>query len=219
MIEITAYHWVPPFVRGLVRDLRVRWALTEAGIPYTVRLIANSDAKQPAHRALQPFGQVPTCSDDGLDMFESGAICLHIAGRSDALMPTDDAGRAHTLMWHMAALNSIEPALVQVLDIDLFAPDSAWGRERRPAAEAFARTRLADLAAHLKDRDYLVADRFTVADLTMACTLQMLRHSDIVTSDPVLGPYLARMESRPAYQTALAAQLADFDDTMAPAAA
>jgi glutathione S-transferase len=209
MITVTAFQWVPPFAQGLVRDLRVRWALEEAGIPYAERLLALGDGDTPEYRVTQPWGQVPVIEEDGLSMFESGAIVLRIAEKSEALCPRDDAGRARMIQWIFAAINSVEPSIGSLVDIDLFHADEPWADLRRPGAEAFARMKLASLARHLKGRTYL-EDRFTAGDLMMATVLLILRETDIVTSDPVLGPYLARCIDRPAYRKALADQMAPF---------
>src|SRR5712671_802631 len=134
MITLTAFRSVPPFARGLVRDFRVRWALEEAGIPYRERLIGPEDLASPGYRALLPFGQVPAIETDELKLFESGAIVLHIAERSEALMPSDAKGRARTSAWVFAALNSVEPAVQTLAELDLFHAKEAWAPAQRPAA-------------------------------------------------------------------------------------
>ncbi|HVI34406.1 glutathione S-transferase family protein [Phenylobacterium sp.] len=209
MITTTAFKWVPPFAQGLVRDLRVRWALEEAGLPYEARLLGEGDGDTPAYRAVQPWGQVPVFEEDGLTLFESGAILIHLAERSEALAPKDPAGRAKAIQWTIAALNSIEPHVQNLVLIDIFYQDEEWAKLRRPGQEAFTRMKLASLARRLNGREWL-EDRFTIGDLMMATVLRLLRHTDIVTADPVLGPYLARCEARPAFKTALADQLATF---------
>jgi glutathione S-transferase len=210
MITLTAFNWVPPFAQGLVRDLRVRWALEEAGLPYRLNLLDfGAGRDSPEYRAIQPWGQVPVIEEDGLVLFESGAIVLHLAERSPALSPTDPAGRAKVAQWVLAALNSVEPHIVNLQVIDLFFADQDWAKGRRPGAEEFARMKLASLARRLEGREYL-EDRFTAGDLMMATVLRNLRHTSIVTDDPVLGPYLARCEARPAFQKALKDQLAVF---------
>jgi glutathione S-transferase len=210
MITVTAFGDVPDFAKGLVRDLRVRWALEEAGVPYDVRLIGPDDQASPAYRACQPFGQVPVLEEDDLVLFESGAIVLHIAERSEALLPAESAARARARAWLMCALNTIEVALFPMVEIDLFFPEEDWAKQRRPGAEAALKARLAELAAALGDRDYLDG-RFTCGDLMMATVLRLLRHTDLVAQEPKLAAYLARCESRPAFQRALNAQLSDFD--------
>lgn len=217
MITISAFAWVPPFARGLVRDLRVRWALEEAGLPYTARLLGLNDKETAAYRALQPFGQVPIFQEDDFVMFESGAIVQHIADRSPTLSPLDAEGRLRMNTWLFAALNSVEPALENLLHIDLFFPDEAWAKARRPGALAFAAKRLEGLAAWLEDREYLEDDRFTAADLMMTTVLRIPRTTDLVTSMPVLDAYVRRCEARPAFHRALAAQMAPYEEVLAPA--
>ena len=218
MITVTAYIWVPDFAKGLVRDLRVRWALEEAGLPYQVRLITQEEKLTPSYRALQPFSQVPSYRDDDVVLFESGAIVLHIARSSAALLPTDQAGRARATAWVFAALNSVEPFIIGLIDVDIFSREAPWARESRSHKEAMVKKRLSDLAERLTGRDWLEA-RFTAGDLMMATVLRILRHTDLVTSDPTLAPYLARCEARPAFQKALADQLASFKEVDARPAA
>ncbi|KQY99153.1 glutathione S-transferase [Caulobacter sp. Root1455] len=217
MITVSAFAWVPPFARGLVRDLRVRWALEEAGIPYTARLLQLTDKDTAAYRALQPFGQVPIFQDGDFVMFETGAIVQHIADRSLALAPVDPQGRLRMNTWLFAALNSVEPALENLLHIDLFFADEAWAKERRPGALAFAAKRLEGLAAWLDGREYLEDDRFTAADLMMTTVLRIPRTTDLVTSMPVLDAYVRRCEARPAFHRALAAQAVSYDEALVPA--
>jgi glutathione S-transferase len=213
MIKVSAFRWVPPFARGLVRDLRVRWALEEAGLPYETRLLGPDEKKSSEYRAMQPFGQVPTFEGDGIVLFESGAILLHIAEQSDVLMPSDAKGRARTITWMFAALNSVEPGIQNLAAIDLFHADEEWAKARRPGAVKEAQTRLAALADWLGGRDYL-EDRFTVADLLMTTVLRIPRNTDLIAQIPVLEAYRLRCEARPAFTRALAAQMADFTDAM-----
>jgi glutathione S-transferase len=209
MIKVSAFRWVPDFARGLVRDLRVRWALEEAGLPYESRLIGPEDQKSARYRAMQPFGQVPAYEEDGLVLFESGAILLHIAERSDALMPREANSRARVTTWMFAALNSVEPNIQNLTAIDLFHAKEDWAKERRPGALQAAQTRLMALADWLDGRDYL-EDRFTVADLLMTTVLQIPRQTNLVAQIPVLDAYRLRCEARPAFKKALADQMADF---------
>lgn len=216
-IRITAFKWVPPFAQGLVRDLRVRWALEEAGLAYEETLLGPGEQNSPAHRAIQPFGQVPVYQEGDLTLFESGAILMHIAEKTPLLMPADAGERAHVHQWMFAALNSIEPHLQNLTTIDLFFPNEEWAKQRRPAVVTTAQSRLNALAASLQGRDYL-SRQFSVADLLMTTVLRLLRHTSIVTDMPVLAAYKARCEARPAFQRALDAQLAPFA-THQPAAA
>jgi glutathione S-transferase len=209
-ITISAFAWVPEFARGQVRDLRVRWALEEAGLAYAETVIGPEDQKSEAYRRLQPFGQVPAYEEGDLVLFESGAIVHHIAQRSAALMPVDPAGRARVTAWLFAAMNSIEPQIQNLTAIDLFYAQEDWAKARRPGVVEAVQKRLQDLAAWLGDRNYL-EDRFTAADLLMTTVLRFLRHTDIVAQIPVLENYRLRCEARPAFQRALAAQMAVFE--------
>jgi len=210
MITISAFKWVPDFARGQVRDLRVRWALEEAGLPYTTRLLEQGDQDQPQYRALQPFGQVPIFEEDGLVLFESGAIVLHIGERSEALLPRDSGARARATQWLIAALNSIEPCIMNVTAIDLFHADQEWAKLRRPGAVAFVERRLAALTRSLGDKPFLDGERFTAGDLMMATVLRILSHTDLVVRERRLAAYLGRCTARAAFTRALEAQLQDF---------
>ena len=213
-IRVSVFRAVPPFAQGLVRDLRVRWALEEAGEAYAERVIGPEDQKSAAYRRLQPFGQVPAYEEGDLVLFESGAIVHHIAQRSAALMPADPVGRARVTAWLFAAMNSIEPQIQNLTAIDLFYAQEDWAKARRPGAVEAVQKRLQDLAAWLGDRNYLEG-RFTAADLLMTTVLRILRHTDIVAQIPVLENYRLRCEARPAFQRALAAQMAVFERSAA----
>ncbi len=210
MIQVTAFKWVPPFAQGSVRDIRVRWALEEAGLGYDDRLLGFEDTATPQYRALQPFGQVPAFSDGKVEMFESGAIVLYIAQSSDQLMPADPAGRAMVMTWLFAASNSIEPWVAPLADIDLFHAGEAWTVERRPQVEAQLRRKLGDLQTALGDRKWFANDRFSAADILMTHVLRDLRHTDIVADFPALADFVARAEGRPAFRRALADQMKPF---------
>lgn len=210
MITISAFRWVPEFARGQVRDLRARWALEEARLPYRTRLLGQGDNDQPEYRALQPFGQVPILEEDGLVLFESGAIVLHIGERSEALLPKDPAARARATQWLVAALNSIEPFVMNVVIIDLFYANEQWAQLRRPGAVEFVNRRLAALDRSLGDKPFLDGDRFTAGDLMMSTVLRILSNTDIISGHPRLAAYIERCTARPAFQRALNAQLADF---------
>ncbi|TLY83525.1 MAG: glutathione S-transferase family protein [Gammaproteobacteria bacterium] len=210
MITISAFKWVPESARGQVRDLRARWALEEAGLPYKTRLLEQGDQDRPEYRALQPFGQVPILEEDGSVLFESGAIVLYIGERSEALLPKDSRARARAVQWLIAALNSIEPSVMNVALIDLFYANEEWAKLRRPGAVAFLERRLSALSRSLGDKPFLDGDRFTAGDLMMTTVLRILKHTDIVSSDKRLAEYVARCTSRPAFKRALDAQIGDF---------
>lgn len=210
MITISAFKWVPDVARGQVRDLRARWALEEAGLPYRTRLLEQGDQDKQDYRALQPFGQVPAFEEDGLVLFESGAIVLYIGERSETLLPKDAGARARATQWLVAALNSVEPFLMNVALIDLFYVNEEWAKLRRPGAVAFAQKRLSALSKSLGERPYLDGDRFTAGDLMMTTVLRILKHTDIVTSDKRLASYVERCTARPAFKRAFDAQIGDF---------
>ena len=210
MITISAFKWVPPFAQGLVRDLRVRWALEEAGLPYEVKLIDPSVQSSSDYRAWQPFGQVPVLEEDGLVLFESGSIVLHIGARSETLLPADPQARARAVTWVFAALDSIEIAVSPLAEIDLFHGGEDWVKERRPGVEKFTLQRLKDLATWLGDRAYLEGT-FTAGDLMMTTVLRILRHTDLLDREPTLKAYKERCEARPAFQRALRGQLSAFE--------
>lgn len=206
-IEVTAFNWVPPFAAGLVRDLRVRWALEEAGRSYRERLLDATTKRPEGYLREQPFGQVPVYREPGVTLFESGAIVLHVAEGCETLMPADPTGRARTTGWLIAALNSVEPPIAELAAIDLFHAEEEWTRARRPVVERDVLERLGQLSDWLGDRDFL-EERFTAGDLMMSTVLRILRHTDLVSRLPRLQRYQARCEARPAFERALAAQLA-----------
>ena len=216
MIRISALESVPEFAQGVVRDFRVRWALEEAGLPYEVRLLAQRDQKSDRYRCLQPFGQVPSFEDGDLTLFESGAIVLHIAEKSDALLPKDTEGRSRARTWVFAALNTVEPNIQELAGIDFFWPGQAWTKERRPMVEKMVRQRLGELAQSMNGNEYL-DERFTAGDLMMSAVLRILRHTDILADFPSLAAYRARCEARPAFRRAIDAQMADFKKERAEA--
>ena len=210
MITISAFKWVPESARGQVRDLRARWALEEAGLPYKTRLLEQGDQDKPEYRALQPFGQVPILEEDGAVLFESGAIVLYIGERSEALLPKDSRARARAVQWLIAALNSVEPFVMNVALIDLFYANEEWAKLRRPGAVAFVQRRLSALSRSLGDKPFLDGERFTAGDLMMTTVLRILKHTDIVTSDKRLAAYIDLCTARPAFKRALDAQVGDF---------
>ena len=208
MITISAFSHVPDVAKGLVRDLRVRWALEEARLGYKVRLLEQGDQNKPEYRSLQPFGQVPVFQEDELVLFESGAIVLHIAERTDALLPKDPAARARAVQWLIAALNSVEPAVWNVFVIDNIYPNEEWAKLRRPSAVELMNKKFDALAKRLGDKPFLDGERFTAGDLMMTTVLRF--YSDTSKLDPRIAAYLERCTSRPAFKRALDAQLADF---------
>jgi glutathione S-transferase len=216
MYTLTTFRWVPPFAAGHVRDLRVRWALEEAGLPYAMRLIGFEDQQAPAYRRQQPFGQVPVLQDDDLTLFETGAMLLHLGEKSGALLPSDPAQRAQAVSWMFAALNSMEPSIASLAELIAFAANEAWAIERRPKLEEMAVKRLGDLDAYLAGRHHL-ADRFSAADILMTTVLRLLDDCQLVNRFANLRAYKARCEARPAFQKALKDQL-DLYSTAAAAA-
>jgi glutathione S-transferase len=186
-------------------------------VPYRVTLVGDGDGMMPRaeYTRIQPFGQIPAIDDGGFALFESGAIVLYVAERSARLLPADPAARAHATQWMFAALNTIEPAVQQLAEIDLFYSDQAWTKERRPGVVEFVRRRLGTLAACLDGSDHLIGS-FSAADVLMTSVLRILRHTDLLKEQPVLVAYKERCEARPAFEKALAGQMAAFGD--APAA-
>jgi glutathione S-transferase len=206
-IEITAFRWVPDFAQGLVRDLRVRWALEEAGLDYRVRLL--DQQRPPEYLLEQPFDQVPCFSDGTVRIFETGAIVQYVGEQSEVLLPQDPQGRFRAIQWSYAALNSVEPAFLNLLLVDIFYAGEEWAKLRRPGAEEFARLKLKRVSDWLDGNEWL-EDRFTIGDLLMITVCRFLRHTSLVAEFPNLKAYLERGEARPAFQRALADQLAVF---------
>jgi glutathione S-transferase len=206
---ITAFERSPDGGKGLARDMRVRWALEEAGQPYEVRLVSFAAMKEPAHRALHPFGQIPTYEEGDLVLFESGAIVFHIAERHAGLLPDDAKSRARAITWMFAALNTIEPPILDLQNARLLERDKSWYGQRLPIVEDRIRDRLSDLSSYLGNADWLDGG-FSVGDLMMVSVLLRLRASGLLDSYPNLAAYVARGEARPAYRRAFDAQLAVF---------
>lgn len=207
-VTITAFARSPDGGRGLARDTRVRWALEEAGVPYEARLLSFAEMKQPAHLARQPFGQIPTYEEGELVLFETGAIVLHIAERHGGLLPDGAAARARGIAWIFAALNTVEPPIMEFSMARLFESEQPWAEARLPLVRERVRARLRQLPARLAE-EWLV-DGFTAGDLMMVSVLQRARPSGILDEFPPLAAYVARAEARPAYQRAFAAQRAVF---------
>ena len=206
-ITITAFERSPDGGKGLARDTRVRWALEEAGLPYEVRLVSLRAMKEAAHLALHPFGQIPTYEEGDLALFETGSIVLHIAERHSGLFPVDANARARAITWMFAALNTVEPPILDLVNVKLVEGDRPWKAERLPLVEDRVRARLNQLAARLGDGDWLDGG-FSAGDLLMVSVLLRLRPSGLLNAFPSLAAYVARGEARPAYQRAFAAQLA-----------
>ena len=206
---ITAFESSPDRGQGLARDMRVRWALEEVDQPCEVRLLSFRAMKQPAHRALHPFGQIPTFEEGDLVLFESAAIVLHLAHHHAGLLPDDDHARARAIMWMFAAVNTVEPPILDLQTAKFLEGDKPWTEARLPLVRDRIRTRLDDLAAYLGDADWLDG-AFSAGDLMMVHTLLRLRPSGLLDEYPNLAAYVARGEARPAYQRAFAAQLAVF---------
>jgi glutathione S-transferase len=206
-ITITAFERSPDGGKGLARDTRVRWALEEVGQPYEVRLVSFGAMKEPAHLALHPFGQIPTYEEGDLALFETGAIVLHIAGRHAGLLPDDVNARARAIAWMFAALNTVEPPILELTVARFLEGDKPWTNERLPLIADRIRNRLGPLSARLSDADWLDGT-FSAGDLMMVSVLLRLRMSGILDEFPNLAAYVARGEARPAYERAFAAQWA-----------
>jgi glutathione S-transferase len=208
---ITAFECSPDRGRGLARDMRVRWALEEAGWPYEVRLVSFKEMKEPAHLALHPFGQIPTYEDGDLVLFETGSIILHIAEQDANLLPKAAKPRARAITWMFAALNTVEPPILDYANARILESEKAWAEARLPLVIDRVRARLFQLSAHLAEADWLDG-AFSAGDLMMVSVLLRLRASGLLDEYPNLAAYIARGESRPAYQRAFAAQLKVFTD-------
>ena len=208
-VTITAFERSPDRGKGLARDTRVRWALEEVGQPYEVRLVSFGAMKEAAHRALHPFGQIPTYEEGDLVLFESGAIVLHIAQRHAGLLPDDAHARARAMAWMFAALSTVEPPILDLQNTRLLEGDKSWYEQRLPLVQDRIRVRLSELSARLGRADWLDG-AFSAGDLMMVSVLLRLKASGMLDEYPSLGAYVARGEARPAYQRAFDAQLAVF---------
>ena len=206
---ITAFETSPDRGRGLARDTRVRWALEEVGQPYEVRLVSFGAMKEPAHRALHPFGQIPTYEEGDLVLFESGAIVLHIAERHAGLLPGDANARARAITWMFAAINTVEPPILDLVTAKLVEGDKPWSEQRLPLVQDRIRVRLGELSGRLGDADWLDG-AFSAGDLMMVAVLLRLKASGMLDEYRNLSAYVARGEARPAYKRAFDAQLAVF---------
>ena len=209
-VEITAFRWVPPFAAGLVRDLRIRWALEEIERPYRVRLLDALNPRPHEYFAEQPFGQVPAYRDQDVQLFESGAILIHLGLQDERLLPRETEPRMRSIAWLIAALNSVEPIFFELATINIFAKGEAWTEERKPQVIENIRKRLALLAEALGGNEWFEG-RFTIGNLMMVSVLRNLRKSGLVEEQPTLAAFQKRGEERPAFQRALADQLAVFE--------
>lgn len=208
-IKISAFQWVPDFAQGMVRDIRIRWALEEIDRPYDTSLLDAMQPRDAEYRQWQPFGQVPAFDDGNVRMFESGAILLFLGEQDDRLLPVKLQDRWESTAWLIAALNSVEPILSTIVSYDIFHADKDWAKAARPAAVELAEARLQSVSDALGDKNWLTG-RFTIADIMMVTVLRNLRHTDIVAGFPKLAAYQLRGEQRPAFQRALKAQTEPF---------
>jgi glutathione S-transferase len=206
---VTAFEWVPEFARGLVRDLRVRWALEEIGAPYDTELLNARQPRPEEYLARQPFDQVPAFHVDGLDIWETGAILLYLGEKDARLLPAAGQERWNAIAWLFSALNSVEPVSQRIISYDVFYKDQPWAPDAREAILGLCKQKLKRVDDALAGKDWL-AGQFSVADIAMVTVLNILRHTDLVAEYPALAAYKARGEARPAYQRALEAQFADF---------
>lgn len=216
-IAVWGFRWAPPFAQGLVRDLRVRWGLREAGLPYHSRLVAIQDRLLPEYKQISPFGTVPVLEADGRPLIESGAILYALGRKSAALMPQDEREREETIAWMFAALSTVEPPILELFAIDQIYSAQEWAKQRRSSAVEAVQRRLGELAEALGERAFL-SGRFTAADILMTTALRFLRHTDLISSIPPLAAYVARCEERPAFREAVAEQMSEYE-LNSPAAA
>jgi glutathione S-transferase len=207
---ITVFECSPDDGKGMARDMRVRWALEEVSQPYDVRTVSMNALKERQHRKRNPFGSIPTYEEGDLTLFESGAIVLHIAERHDGLLPKDADARAHAIMWMFAALNTVEPPVMEQGAATVFEKDKSWREEHMAMIEEQLRSRLGDLSKRLGDADW-ISGEFSAADILMVQVLRWVGDSGIIEEFPNLAAYVARGESRPAFQRAFAAQKAVFE--------
>lgn len=209
---VTALTNLPELAHGLVRDIRIRWALEEIGRPYRVELFDAMTERTEEYRQWQPFGQVPAFADSNVRLFESGAILLYLGEQDERLLPREAQARYEATAWLIAALNSVEPMLMQIVTLDFFQAGESWAEAARPSAVEFAQSRLGRVAEALDRKEWLTG-RFSVADIMMITVLRNLRHTDIVAAFPTLAAYQSRGEQRPAFQQALADQMAGIRTT------
>ena len=207
--EVTAFRWVPDFAAGLVRDLRIRWALEEIERPYRIRLLDAMNPRPAEYFCEQPFGQVPAFTDGEVKLFESGAILIHLGLQDERLLPGDLNERMRSIAWLIAALNGVEPMLFELIHIDIFNRGQDWTKERRPQVVEKIEERLRLLSEALGDQEWFEG-RFSIGNLMIVAVLRQLRHTDMVAKFPNVSALVARGEARPAFQRALSDQLAVF---------
>ena len=210
---VTAFDWVPDFARGLVRDMRVRWALEEIGAPYDTELLSARSPRPDEYLARQPFDQVPAFTDGDLQIFETGAILLYLGEKDERLLPAEVQARWTAIAWVFSALNSVEPVIGRIVAYDIFNAGKDWVPAARESAEALCKQKLKRVNDALGSKEWLAGD-FSVADIAMITVLNNLRHTDLVAEIPSLAAYKARGEDRPAYKRALEAQFADFTEEL-----
>lgn len=208
-IEISAFKWVPDFAQGMVRDMRIRWALEEIGQPYEAVLYDATQPRDADYRQWQPFGQVPAFDDGNVRLFESGAILLYLGEQDERLMPRSPQAKWETTTWLIAALNSVEPMLMTIVMYDIFHRDKDWATAARPAALELAEARVKSLSDALAGKDWLTG-QFSIADIMMVTVLRNIKHTDIINGFPKLAAYQKRGEERPAFKRAMKAQMAPF---------
>lgn len=208
-IEISAFRWVPPFAQGLVRDLRIRWALEEIGRPYRVRLLDATHPRPAEYYEEQPWGQVPIYKDEEVQLFESGAILIHLGMKDERLLPLETSARMRGIAWLIAALNSVEPAIFPLILVNVFNRGEPWADEARPKFMERIEGRLKGLSEALGDKEWL-EDRFSIGDLMMVTALRQLRNDKILDQFPNVVAFVKRGEARPAFKAALSDQLAVY---------
>jgi glutathione S-transferase len=208
---VTAFNWVPDFARGLVRELRVRWALEEIGRPYETELLSARAPRPAEYLARQPFDQVPAFRDGGLEIFETGAILLYLGEQDERLLPAEGQARWTAISWLFSALNSVEPVIQRIVSYDIFHKDKPWSPDAREASLGLCKQKLMRVNDALGGGEWL-AGRFSIADIAMVTVLNNLRHTELVAEYPALAAYHKRGTERPAYKRALEAQFADFEE-------
>jgi glutathione S-transferase len=207
MLTVYAFGNVPAPVIGVTRDLRVLWAAEEAGVPYRVHPLdhARGELRAPEYLRVNPFGLVPAIDDSGFKLFESAAIVLYLADKTQRLLPAEPSARARAVQWTIAAIDTVEPSMADLFVLDKFHADKAWAKERRPALVATAQKRLVSLDTELVGRSYLLGEEFGAQDILMSAALRLLQHTDLLDAAPNVAAYKTRCEARPAWEKIYAA--------------